>query len=177
MLSTNKMMPDLPDDAMSVTVPTTTEPPSYTTIQAIDVTAASAIPSSKETTPTKAGYKPSRSSALYDRIEPWERRASVDDTRIPMPPAGPGGLPSGTSGRARTSSLEINRAGAAGGGATLTVGAPSRLRTGSVSDIGSDSDDDGRRSTAARDRSRSPAGRTYPATDGALRTSEGFDHQ
>ncbi|GEM06229.1 hypothetical protein Rt10032_c01g0246 [Rhodotorula toruloides] len=72
------------------------------------------------TTPTKGGFKPSRSSALYVRIEPWGRRESIDDPRMPMPL---GYSPSLQAGSRRASSLDV------------PIRAPSRLRGSSISDV------------------------------------------
>ncbi|GAA5826987.1 hypothetical protein JCM11251_002196 [Rhodosporidiobolus azoricus] len=56
-------------------------------------------------------HKGPRTSALYDKIESWERRASVDEVRVPMP------------GMRRSSSFDsrVGLVGAPGGGPTTTV--------------------------------------------------------
>ncbi|BGP21540.1 hypothetical protein JCM10295v2_000415 [Rhodotorula toruloides] len=78
------------------------------------------VMSMPSTTPTKGGFKPSRSSALYVRIEPWGRRESIDDPRMPMPL---GYSPSLQAGSRRASSLDV------------PIRAPSRLRGSSISDV------------------------------------------
>ncbi|BGP36589.1 hypothetical protein JCM10450v2_000479 [Rhodotorula kratochvilovae] len=158
--TSGKAYPPLPEDSVTLDLPSASEPPSYATVAARDPNE-----STTPTTPTKSSHKPARHSALYDRIEPWERRASVDDTRIPMPTSAPnsavkssGG--SSTAGR-RGSSVDIHRAPPL----TLNV-APSRLRTGSVSEVeGESSSDDDADGQEVR-----------PKTDGALRSSQGFEH-
>ncbi|BGP28718.1 hypothetical protein JCM10296v2_000454 [Rhodotorula toruloides] len=161
-----KEMPALPPDSVTVMVP-----PPYAAVTAGEASAASltspektaSAHSTPNTSPTK---KPSRSSALYDRIEPWERRASIDNPPVPLPL---GYSPSLQAGTRRASSLDI------------PIRAPSRLRGSSISDVetvsesakeyGTDGEVEEKQEKREADDERERA-----RTDSALRSSEGFEH-
>ncbi|KAJ8297019.1 hypothetical protein OF846_000275 [Rhodotorula toruloides] len=161
-----KEMPALPSDSVTVMVP-----PSYAAVTAGEASASSLVSPEKtasahstpNTSPTK---KPSRSSALYDRIEPWERRASIDNPPVPMPL---GYSPSLQAGSRRASSLDI------------PIRAPSRLRGSSISDVETVDESEKEYGTDGeveekQEKREAEEERERARTDSALRSSDGFEH-